>query len=82
MSGIFYHKNLRRAGEGAMKTILFVTDLYYEAKGRNYYEEDLFLTSKLREAFNLVICHPEDIEAFEDHADLIVFRNAGHLAVP
>ncbi|MFE4712712.1 hypothetical protein ACFRAM_17695 [Paenibacillus sp. NPDC056722] len=60
-----------------MKTLLFVTDLYYEAKGRNYYEEDLFLTSKLREAFNLVICHPEDIEAFEDIADLIVFRNAG-----
>ncbi|WP_459525275.1 ATP-grasp domain-containing protein [Leuconostoc lactis] len=80
VSGIFYHKKLRRAGEGAMKTILFVTDLYYEAKGRNYYEEDLFLTSKLREAFNLVLCHPEDIEAFEDHADLIVFRNAGPVA--
>lgn len=31
-----------------MKTLLFVTDLYYEAKGRDYYEEDLFLTSKLR----------------------------------
>ncbi|GAB6254840.1 hypothetical protein ACIROD_16875 [Peribacillus sp. NPDC101481] len=22
-----------------MNTLLFVTDLYYEAKGRNYYEE-------------------------------------------
>lgn len=63
-----------------MKTLLFVTDLYYEAKGRNYYEEDLFLTSKLREDFNLVICHPEDIEAFEDNADLIVFRNTGPVA--
>ncbi|KRE06478.1 hypothetical protein ASE46_26350 [Bacillus sp. Root239] len=63
-----------------MKTLLFVTDLYYEAKGRDYYEQDLFLTSKLREAFNLVICHPEDIEAFEDNADLIVFRNAGPVA--
>ena len=31
-----------------MKKILFVTDLYYEAKGRLYYEEDLFLTSELR----------------------------------
>ncbi|WCT57831.1 hypothetical protein PQ456_10055 [Paenibacillus kyungheensis] len=61
-------------------TILFVTDLYYPAKGRNYYEEDLFLTSKLRETFHLVICHPEDIEAFEDHTDLIVFRNAGPVA--
>ena len=63
-----------------MKTLLFVTDLYYEAKGRNYYEEDLFLTSKLREDFHLVICHPEDTEAFENHADLIVFRNAGAVA--
>lgn len=63
-----------------MKTLLFVTDLYYEAKGRNYYEEDLFLTSQLREAFKLVICHPEDLEAFEDGADLIVFRNAGPVA--
>ncbi|WP_337994011.1 hypothetical protein [Paenibacillus sp. KACC 21273] len=63
-----------------MHTILFVTDLYYPAKGRNYYEEDLFLTSKLRETFHLVICHPEDIAAFEDHADLIVFRNAGPVA--
>lgn len=60
-----------------MKTILFVTDLYYEAKGRHYYEEDLFLTSKLREDFKLVICHPEDIEYFEKDFDLIVFRNAG-----
>ncbi|MCE9754316.1 hypothetical protein [Bacillus cereus] len=63
-----------------MKTLLFVTDLYYEAKGRNYYEEDLFLTSKLRETFNLVICHPEDIETFENIANLIVFRNTGPVA--
>jgi len=60
-----------------MKKLLFVTDLYYEAQGRNYYEEDLFLTSQLRENFPLVICHPEDIEAFEDHVDLIIFRNTG-----
>ncbi|PFR96394.1 hypothetical protein [Priestia megaterium] len=60
-----------------MKTLLFVTDLYYEAKDRAYYEEDLFLTSKLREEFQLVICHPEDIETFEKDFDLIVFRNAG-----
>mgnify|MGYP006399219531 CR=1 FL=1 len=31
-----------------MKTILYLTDLYFEANGRNYYEEDLFITSKLR----------------------------------
>ncbi|MBK5458883.1 hypothetical protein [Peribacillus sp. TH27] len=63
-----------------MKTLLFVTDLYYEAKGRNYYEEDLLLTSKLREDFQVVICHPEDTETFEKDFDLIVFRNAGPVA--
>ncbi|AMM94740.1 hypothetical protein QUF81_06805 [Peribacillus simplex] len=63
-----------------MQTLLFVTDLYYEAKGRNYYEEDLFLTSELREDFQLVICHPEDTETFEKDFDLIVFRNAGPVA--
>lgn len=63
-----------------MKKLLFVTDLYYVAKGRNYYEEDLFLTSKLRENFQLVICHPEDTETFEKDFDLIVFRNAGPVA--
>ncbi|WP_025689202.1 hypothetical protein [Paenibacillus zanthoxyli] len=63
-----------------MGTILFVTDLYYPAKGRNYYEEDLFLTSRLRESFPLTICHPQDIHAFEKHYDLIVIRNAGPVA--
>ncbi len=63
-----------------MKTILFITDLYYKAKGRRYYEEDIFLTSKLREEFKLVICHPEDIEHFETNFDLVVFRNAGPVA--
>ncbi|NGP59204.1 hypothetical protein FLT15_12805 [Paenibacillus thiaminolyticus] len=63
-----------------MKKLLFVTDLYYVAKGRNYYEEDLFLTSKLRENFQLVICHPEDTETFEKDFDFIVFRNAGPVA--
>ncbi|MDQ0879129.1 hypothetical protein [Peribacillus sp. V2I11] len=45
-----------------MNTLLYVTDLYYEAKGRNYYEEDLYLTSKLREDFQLVVCHPEELK--------------------
>jgi hypothetical protein len=60
-----------------MKKILFVTDLYYEAKGRLYYDEDLFLTSKLRENFKLVIRNPKDMNDFIDDYDLTVFRNAG-----
>jgi hypothetical protein len=63
-----------------MKSLLYVTDLYYDAQGRDYAQEDIFLTSKLRETFNLTICHPRDTEAFEGHADLIVFRNAGPVA--
>ncbi|UYY98382.1 hypothetical protein OJ967_23795 [Peribacillus frigoritolerans] len=74
------NENIGKAGAEVMQTLLFVTDLYYEAKGRNYYEEDLFLTSKLREDFQLVLCHPEDIETFEKDFDLIVFRNAGPVA--
>lgn len=60
-----------------MKKILFVTDLYYEAKGRLYYEEDLFLTSELRKDFNLVVCHPKDMNNFNEDFDLTIFRNAG-----
>ena len=63
-----------------MKKILFVTDLYYEAKGRLYYEEDLFLTSELRKDFNLVICNPKDVNSFTDDFDLTIFRNAGPAA--
>ena len=63
-----------------MKKILFVTDLYYEAKGRLYYEEDLFLTSELRKDFNLVICNPKDMNSFTDVFDLTIFRNAGPVA--
>ena len=63
-----------------MKKILFVTDLYYNAKGRNYYEEDLFLTSALREDFKLLICNPKDINDFNEDFDLILFRNTGPAA--
>ncbi|WP_027624521.1 hypothetical protein [Clostridium lundense] len=60
-----------------MKKILFVTDLYYEAKGRLYYDEDFFLTSKLREDFKLVICNPKDMTDFINDFDLTIFRNTG-----
>jgi hypothetical protein len=60
-----------------MKTILYVTDFYYEAKGRKYYEEDLYITSKLKAHFNILIGHPHQAISFIDSADLIVFRNTG-----
>lgn len=63
-----------------MKKILFVTDFYYEAKGRLYYEEDLFLTGQLRKDFDLVICNPKDMNKFTEDFDLTIFRNAGPIA--
>ncbi len=58
-------------------TILFVTDLYYQAQQRNYAEEDIYVTSKLRESFDLIMCHPQDTESFENYVDVIVCRNTG-----
>lgn len=58
-----------------MTTILYLTDLYYEANGRKYYEEDLFITSKLKDHFNLLICHPQQAIVNLDRADVVVFRN-------
>lgn len=60
-----------------MKRILYLTDLYYKAKGRNYYEEDIYITEKLKDYFDIVLCHPKNSESFEKNADLVVFRNTG-----
>ena len=60
-----------------MTTILYITNLYYKAKGRNYYEEDLFITSRLKPHFNILIAHPEQAISFLDSADIIVYRNIG-----
>nr|WP_205701423.1 hypothetical protein [Herpetosiphon llansteffanensis] len=58
-------------------TLLYITNLSYQAKGRVYYEEDLFITAQLRDAFQIALCHPQDTAAFEAAADVIVFRNTG-----
>lgn len=60
-----------------MKTILYLTDLYYVAKGRKYYEEDLYITSKLKEHFNVLIGHPQQALSFLNTADIVVYRNIG-----
>jgi hypothetical protein len=58
-------------------TVLYLTDLYFEANGRNYYDEDLYVTSVLRKDFAVLICHPGDSQKFENLVDLVVFRNTG-----
>lgn len=60
-----------------MNTILYLTDFYFEAKGRNYYEEDLFITSRLKEHFNILIGHPQQAIPLLEKGDLVVFRNTG-----
>ncbi|WP_375578469.1 hypothetical protein ABWH96_15760 [Marivirga tractuosa] len=60
--------------------LLYITDLYYPAKGRNYYEEDLYITSQLKDHFNILIGNPQQALAFLDKADFMVFRNTGPVA--
>lgn len=60
-----------------MKKILYLTDLAYQAKGRNYCEEDIYITSQLKDQYDVALCHPKCSEGFEKDADLIVFRNTG-----
>jgi hypothetical protein len=66
------------ASSGAPRpSVLFVTDLAYEARGRRYCDEDVFLTSRLREAFDVALCHPRDAAALLDGFDAVVVRNSG-----
>lgn len=60
-----------------MPKLLHVTDLHYQAKGRRYYEEDMYLSSRLSESFDLVLCHPKAAHAFLGDVDVVLFRNTG-----
>jgi hypothetical protein len=59
------------------RRVLFVTDLAYPARGRRYCDEDIFLTSRLRDAFDIALCHPLDAAALMDAFDVVVVRNSG-----
>jgi hypothetical protein len=58
-------------------TLLYITDLYYKANNREYYKEDLYITSQLKSDFDIIICHPLHSYKFEELVDLIVIRNSG-----
>ncbi|WP_327371375.1 hypothetical protein [Streptomyces sp. NBC_01217] len=62
---------------GPRPSVLFVTDLAYEARGRRYCDEDIYLTSRLREEFDIALCHPGDAAALLDGFDAVVVRNSG-----
>ncbi|MFJ3669418.1 hypothetical protein ACIPSE_23485 [Streptomyces sp. NPDC090106] len=57
--------------------LLYVTDLAYPARGRRYCDEDIHLTARLREEFDLALCHPRDAAALMDAFDAVVVRNSG-----
>ncbi|MFI2027024.1 hypothetical protein [Streptomyces buecherae] len=59
------------------RQVLFVTDLAYQARGRRYCDEDIFLTSRLRDAFDIALCHPLDAVSLMDTFDGVVVRNSG-----
>jgi hypothetical protein len=59
------------------RRVLFVTDLAYPARGRRYCDEDIFLTSRLRDGFDIALCHPLDAAALMDTFDVVVVRNSG-----
>ncbi|MFF9488864.1 hypothetical protein [Streptomyces sp. NPDC014676] len=61
----------------ARPRVLYVTDLAYPARGRRYGDEDVFLTSRLREHVGLALCHPRDAVALMDGFDAVVVRNSG-----
>ncbi|MER7771123.1 hypothetical protein [Kitasatospora sp. NPDC096140] len=58
-------------------SLLYVTDLAYPARGRRYGDEDVLLTSRLREWFDLALCHPLDARALMGRFDAVVVRNSG-----
>ncbi|AVH57853.1 MULTISPECIES: hypothetical protein [Streptomyces] len=58
-------------------SVLFVTDLAYQARGRRYCDEDIFLSSRLRNAFGIALCHPLEAAALMDAFDAVVVRNSG-----
>ncbi|MEU6878012.1 hypothetical protein [Streptomyces sp. NPDC046712] len=60
-----------------MGTLLYVTDLGYQARGRRYCDEDIWLSGRLREEFGIALCHPLDAAALMDRFDAVVVRNSG-----
>jgi hypothetical protein len=60
-----------------MHSLLFVTDLAYEARGRRYGDEDVWLSTQLRDTFTIALCHPLDAESLMTRFDLVLVRNSG-----
>ncbi len=58
-------------------SLLYLTDPAYEARGRRYGDEDLWLSARLRERFTVALAHPVDAVALMGRFDAVVLRNTG-----
>ncbi|MDH6141965.1 hypothetical protein P3T35_003986 [Kitasatospora sp. GP30] len=61
----------------AKPRVLLVTDLAYQARGRRYCDEDIRLSARLREDFDVALCHPLDAVSLMDAFDVVLVRNSG-----
>ncbi|MBO1420186.1 hypothetical protein [Streptomyces sp. FH025] len=61
----------------AKPRVLLVTDLAYQARGRRYCDEDIRLSARLREDFDVALCHPLDAASLMDAFDVVLVRNSG-----
>lgn len=59
------------------KTLLLVTDFYYQAKGREYFREDIELSEFLRKYFHVCISHIQDCGKVLPSVDAVLIRNSG-----
>ena len=57
--------------------LLLVTDLTYQARGRRYCDEDIFVSARLRRDFDVALSHPLDAVSLMDAFDAVVVRNSG-----
>jgi hypothetical protein len=61
----------------ARPRLLHVTDLAYPAAGRRYCDEDIHLSARLAEDFEVALCHPRQAAALMDSFDAVLVRNSG-----
>lgn len=58
-------------------TILLVTNFYFQAKGREYFREDIDLSASLRKYFKVCISHIDDLDQILPTVDAVLLRNTG-----
>lgn len=59
------------------KSLLLLTDFSYQAKGREYFREDVELSCFLRKVFKVSVSHIEDAGHLMNQVDVVLIRNTG-----